>query len=285
MSGPLVINASLNVTGNLKSAKYELGSDLILYPIVNNQTAIKSWWGLQLRGNTQNNLVNNPIAIASNNSYSVVAITDSSYLPTAASFAIVGGNGQTMPLQVWQNVGLNTVANISPTGAANFSSDVSIGGSLRITNDSSLGNNLPYAQIDVSNGKKIVTAGNYYGQEYRSIFHTTTTTTTVRTPIYSSDVSINNVNFPTGNYKITASYAMNKTITSSDLLSRIQVDGVTLGGIHNHELSDTTTWLYTTRILYTTLTVGTHTIDLQFSQESAGTLSKRDVYLEIIRVS
>lgn len=170
------------------------------------------------------------------------------------------------------------------TGLVSINNDISIGGSLRVTDDSSIGRNLPYAQIDVSNGNKLVSAGNYYGQEFRSTFHTSTTTTTATTPTYTSDTSITG-NYPAGNYRITASYGMNKNVTNSDLLSRIQVDGATLGGIHNHELSDGTTWLYTTRCLYTTFTEGSHNVDLQFSQEAAGTLSKRDVYLEVIRVS
>jgi hypothetical protein len=162
--------------------------------------------------------------------------------------------------------------------------DVSIGGSLRVRNDSSIGLNHPYACFDVSNGNKIINTSEYYGQEYHSTFHTATTTTTAVSPTFTSDTSIT-ATYPAGNYKITASYGMNKTVTNSDLISRLQVDAATLGGVHNHELSDTATWLYTTRTWYTTFTQASHNVDLQFSNEAAGTLSMRDVYLEVIRVS
>ena len=172
------------------------------------------------------------------------------------------------------------------SGLVSINNDISIGGSLRVTNCSSIGDNLPYAQIDISNGNKLIHKGNYYGQEFQYNQDLTTTTTTQVTPNYTTKCSITTpTSLPAGKYKITASYGMNKNVTNSDLLSRIQVDGTTLGNVHNHELSDGTTWLYASRSMAIVLTAGSHTINLQFSQEANGTLSMRDGYLEIIRVS
>ena len=81
------------------------------------------------------------------------------------------------------------------------------------------------------------------------------------------------------------SIGINKNVTNSDILSRVQVDGVTLGNNTNRELSDTTTWYYLSRSMFITFaTATTHTVNLQFSQEAAGTVSIRDASLEIIRV-
>jgi hypothetical protein len=179
---------------------------------------------------------------------------------------------------------LNPLATLDVSGTFRSSSNASIGGSLFLGNDSSIGQNHPYAMIDLSTGKKIISTGEYYGQEYRSTWHTSTTASTSVSPTFTSDTSITAF-YPAGNYKITASYGMNKTVINSDVINRLQVDGATLGSVQNHELSDTATWLYTTRIWYTTFTQASHNVDLQFTQEAAGTMNMRDVYLEVIRVS
>ena len=52
--------APLDVTGRLRSSNYLLGTDLSLIPVVGGQTCITTWWGLQLVGNRQANVVYHP---------------------------------------------------------------------------------------------------------------------------------------------------------------------------------------------------------------------------------
>ena len=161
--------------------------------------------------------------------------------------------------------------------------DISVGGSVRVGNDSSIGENLPYAQLDISNGKKIVTAGNYYGQEFHYYQNLATVQTTAVDPTFQSDASLSAA-FSGGTYEIMYSCGINKNVTNSDVETRLMVDGSILGSIQNHELSDGATWLYVTRRMFATLAKGTHRIDLQFSQEAAGTTNIRDANVSIFRV-
>jgi hypothetical protein len=146
-----------------------------------------------------------------------------------------------------------------------------------------------YTLLSIDNNKKIINTKiqpTIYGSQFNYAQDLTQTTTTSVTPTYSTKLTITTGVLPIGLYKITGSYGMNKNITSSDILSRIRVDGTMLGNVHNHELSDTTTWLYTTRTMFITFsTTVTHTITLEFSQEATGTLNIRDCSLEIFRVS
>lgn len=387
MTGALVVNADLT------SNKYIMASDLIIYPIVGNQSSIRSWWGLQLRGNSQTNLTTSPVAFGANNDYSVLVITDTNS-PTIATFAVIGNETQSSPLQIWRNGTQDYNASISITGQGTFngiisnnnvsitnnlyvsgstnlygalnmygtttyygsviyttslsinalyvSSDSSLFGTLFVSGNTSLGSSLYVSQNEYLTGflrvtgvtslyntlsvynnanftnnvsisgstylgnvtsgvtnqnftvidsstKKLADSGivfNVYGANFQYVQDLTTTTTTSVTPTYATKVTITTGTLPIGTYRITASYAMSKAITNSDLLQRVQVDGTTLGGIHNYEMSDTASWIYSTRVMFITFaTATTHTITLQFSQEAAGTLSMRDSTLEIIRTS
>lgn len=174
------------------------------------------------------------------------------------------------------------------TGSLGINNNLTVTGVTKLGNVTIDVNQQNYAVIDITT-KKLANSGtkfNVYGSEFQNAQDLTITTTTSRTPAYATKVSITTPTIPIGTYRITGSYGMNKAITTSDVLSRIQVDGVNLGNIQNHELSDTTTWLYTTRVMFITFaTATTHTITLQFSQEAAGTLSMGDATLELIRVS
>jgi len=285
MTGPLYIDASLNITGNLRSSKFELGSDLTIYPIVGNQSSIKSWWGLQLRGNSQNNLTTSPISIGNSNDFGVVVITDSAYLPANATLSVVGGTGQTSALQTWKNVGLTNVASISPDGAANFASDVSVGGSLRIGNDSSIGTDLPYACIDVSNGNKIVKAGNYYGQNFQyaeSLSESTTTSTTPQIKVTLTTPA----SLPLGTYKITAVAKGRVASTSSDMRFRVYQGVTPLGTTNiNIEPQDTASYYPIVMVHYLTIS-GAQTFTFRYSSENNGTTTYIvDATLELIRVN
>jgi hypothetical protein len=72
-TGSAGINGSLSIIGNLSStSKYVLGADLSLIPISGNQSAISTWWGMQLVGNRQNNVDYTPTAIGTNSDFSVI---------------------------------------------------------------------------------------------------------------------------------------------------------------------------------------------------------------------
>ena len=138
----------------------------------------------------------------------------------------------------------------------------------------------------VTSARLVEVGAKVYGENFQYVQDLTTTTTTNVTPTFATKITVNTASLPIGTYKVTASYGMTTTVTNSDMLSRIQVDAVNLGSVHNFELGDNTTWVYTTRETYITFaTATTHTITLQFATEGAGTLSMRDANVSIIRVS
>ncbi len=62
----------LEVFGTLESQKYLLGADLSLIPIVGGQSALSSWWGLQLVGNMQSSVDYTPVDIGGAGDYGVL---------------------------------------------------------------------------------------------------------------------------------------------------------------------------------------------------------------------
>jgi len=62
----------LDVAGTLQSSRYLLDLDLSLIPIANNQSALTSWWGLQLVGNRQANVDYTPISYGLQDDYGVL---------------------------------------------------------------------------------------------------------------------------------------------------------------------------------------------------------------------
>lgn len=139
---------------------------------------------------------------------------------------------------------------------------------------------------DAGNGVATISINeSLYGTEFQYVQDFTTTTTTSVTPTYSTKITLKTTVLAGGTYKISVAYGVNKNNITSDLLSRVTVDGTIIGSIQNHELSDTATYLYTARVFYTTLSAASHTILLQFSNEGSGTISVRDASIELIRVS
>lgn len=174
------------------------------------------------------------------------------------------------------------------TGLVTINNNLTINGTTILGNITPDVNQQNFTVID-NITKKVANSGtkfHVYGTEFQYVQDLTTTTTIVTTPTYATKLTMTTGTLPIGTYRITGSFGMNKNVTNSDLLNRIQVDGTNLGGIYNVELRDGTTWDYGTRVMFITFaTATTHTITLQFSQEAAGTLRMRDASLEIIRVS
>lgn len=70
--GTLTPTQLLDVVGTIKSSRYLLDLDLSLIPIANNQSALTSWWGLQLIGNRQANVDYTPISYGLQDDYGVL---------------------------------------------------------------------------------------------------------------------------------------------------------------------------------------------------------------------
>jgi hypothetical protein len=165
-----------------------------------------------------------------------------------------------------------------------MSNDASIGGSLRVSNCSSIGVNLPYAQIDVSNGNKLVMAGNYYGQLFQLAESLGSNTTTSGTP--QTKVTLTTSNLPSALYRITVAWVGNNNSTNQDMIFDVRLNGVTLGtrGNINVELQDATTYLPFSRVFYRTLS-GVNTILLRYWSDGGTTTTISDATIELIRVS
>lgn len=162
--------------------------------------------------------------------------------------------------------------------------DVSIGKSLRIGNDSSIGRNLPYLQLDVSNGNKVVTAGNYYGQEYQLASDLGLTSTNSTSP--QTKLTMNTTNLPAGTYKVIFHWMWKRNSAANSARFDVQLNGATQGttGTMEMEAGDTTDWRPETRIFYWLLS-GTNTITFRYWGESQPSLtSVSDATIELIRV-
>jgi hypothetical protein len=314
MTGPLVVNSSVNISENIRAAKIELGTDLTAYTITDNQSVIKTRWGLQLSGMAESHETVSPVVVGSNNSYNVVIATDSSYLPIAATLGVVGGLGQTTSLQVWQNNLLTTVASIDSSGSGTFNritsssdgiingnlyvkrdvslnnlttaADVSIKGSLFVANETSLGFNLPYAQIDVSNGNKLVKANNYYGQNYYAWHNTNTTTTTSTSTDGALRGALSTGWIPSGNYKITTTCIWGESATTVNININVRMNGVTVVGTTFVErLTNTAERRCFSKIITQALPAGVNYVDLTYWSSGAATATIYESYMEIIRVN
>jgi hypothetical protein len=134
-TNPASITGNVSVTGTLSStAKYILGSDLSLIPISGNQSAITTWWGMQLVGNKQSTVDYTPSAIGNNSDFSVIIPNQQ-----AAKIGLIV-RGQTS-----QTGNLLELRNVSNTGLSAFDS----------TGQLALGKTTPTATLDVNGNARI----------------------------------------------------------------------------------------------------------------------------------
>jgi hypothetical protein len=91
---------TMDINGTLRSNVYLLGADISLEPISGNQSALTTWWGLQLVGNKQSSVSYTPTAIGTNSAYGVIIPNQQ-----AGSVALMlqGASGQSGNLTQWQN--------------------------------------------------------------------------------------------------------------------------------------------------------------------------------------
>jgi hypothetical protein len=162
--------------------------------------------------------------------------------------------------------------------------DVSIGKSLRIGNDSSIGRNLPYLQLDVSNGNKVVTAGNYYGQEYQLASDTTLTSTNSTTP--QTKVSMTTTNLPAGTYRITVHWIWHRLGNNQTARFDLTLNGTPQGTTSTLTIRPTNTadWYSESRSYFANLS-GVNTILFRYWGSAVGnSTSVSDATIELIRV-
>jgi hypothetical protein len=100
-------------TGVLQSSQYLLGSDLSLIPISGSQSAISSWWGLQLVGNKESSVSYTPTTIGTNSAYGVLIPNQQ-----AGSVAVLvqGAASQSGDLMEFQNSGGTVLAKVDSAG-------------------------------------------------------------------------------------------------------------------------------------------------------------------------
>jgi hypothetical protein len=123
IDGNKTFNGYTTVNNTLKSSKYILGADLSLIPIAGNQSAISTWWGLQLNGNRQSSVDYNPTNIGVNGDHAVLIPSPRT---TKTVLGIFGTAGQIGNLTNWYDdtTSLNVVAAISPNGTISGSNIV-----------------------------------------------------------------------------------------------------------------------------------------------------------------
>lgn len=97
--GTNVTNQALTVSGGLSSSKYLLGLDLSLLPIANGQSALTSWWGLQLIGNKQSSVDYTPTNYGAADDYGVLIPNQQA---TKIALMIRGATGQSGNLTQWE---------------------------------------------------------------------------------------------------------------------------------------------------------------------------------------
>ncbi len=115
----------LTVTGKLfSSTGYILGSDMSLLPVAAGQSAVSTWWGMQLVGNKQSAVDYSPANIGSVDDFSVIIPNQQA---SKVGLIVQGAGSQTGNLQVWRDSGLVTLANITSAGGAYFAGNVGVG--------------------------------------------------------------------------------------------------------------------------------------------------------------
>lgn len=90
---------TLTVSGSLNSSKYLLGLDLSLLPIANSQSALTSWWGLQLVGNKQSTVDYAPTTYGLRDDYGVLIPNQQA---NKVALMIRGATGQSGNLTQWE---------------------------------------------------------------------------------------------------------------------------------------------------------------------------------------
>lgn len=114
-SSGAVTGASAAITNKLTSGQFVLGTgpDLSLEPIVGGQSAVTTWWGLQLCGNRQSSPDYTPVTYGTAGQFGVVIPSQQTGV---TSVAVIRKASQTGDLQDWDNESLATLAKVDANG-------------------------------------------------------------------------------------------------------------------------------------------------------------------------
>jgi hypothetical protein len=88
---------------------------------------------------------------------------------------------------------------------------------------------------------------------------------------FQNKVTLSTGSIPSGDYRIGYSAEIRPNSTSSDIVLQVQIDNTTTIAEAKVEGQDTATYYGYSGFYYASLTSGTHTIDLDYRAESAGT--------------
>jgi len=120
ISGTKTFEDPVIINDTLSSAKYLLGSDLSLIPVVGGQSAISTWWGMQLVGNQQVDINYTPANIGGAGDYGIIIPTQT---PTISSAVMNRASvGQTADFNQWQDSSGVVLSEIRANG--NFNGNV-----------------------------------------------------------------------------------------------------------------------------------------------------------------
>lgn len=112
---------TLDVTGSLRSSKYLLGADLSLIPISGSQSAVTSWWGLQLVGNKQSNVDYAPATYGTAGGAGVIIPNQQA---ASTALLVLGAASQTGDLLTLANSSGTVLAQFDASGNLNLASGV-----------------------------------------------------------------------------------------------------------------------------------------------------------------
>ncbi len=104
---------TLTVSGSVSSSKYLLGLDVSLLPIANSQSALTSWWGLQLVGNKQSTVDYTPTTYGLRDDYGVLIPNQQA---SKVALMIRGATGQSGNLTQWETSTGSILAAVSANG-------------------------------------------------------------------------------------------------------------------------------------------------------------------------
>jgi hypothetical protein len=129
--------------GSMKATQFIMGSDVAVTPVSAGQSAVTTYWALQLKGNYQNSVLASPSNIGNKDDASVIIPNQQA---AKVGLIIYGQTSQTGNLQEWRaNNGTSALTAIDPSGNLVFNA-----------------NNIV---TDTTTGTKIGTAGGASGQK------------------------------------------------------------------------------------------------------------------------
>lgn len=176
------VSYAWSVGTTLSSSRYNLGSDLCLVPVGGSQSAIQSYWGLQLVGNNQQTPSSfSPSTIGVRDSFGVLIPNQQA---ASVGLAVIAHASQTADLQIWT----------TPSGLANTTY-------LAVKSNGQLYSYASIASTSSSSGALVVTGGVGIGGSLfvggdLTINGTTTTINSVTLTVDDKNIELGSVTSP-----------------------------------------------------------------------------------------